>query len=213
VDLPVEPVGEHPVVDPVVDPVDDTPAPPVGGDTDDAPPAPGDHDGGDDAAPAEPTEGAVDDGNPVPDMGGGIDLPVVETPVVDLSPDVVAAVSDPALSFPDVTSGLGDALGSAPTEVPDFHVSAPTADHATLLLPDAPDMPAMQVTDVDHAAGTVSAMPLGVPNAPEMTFPLSDVQAAQADSGFSAVSFAGGAGTGAVALTVAAVVARRLRKA
>lgn len=210
-------VEEEPIEDPVVveDPIVDEP--PIIHDELTDPPAVGD----DEIAPlpVEPSveevpveETPVDEAPVVADPAGGIDLPVVDEPPAELPSHVTEVVSKPDVSFTDVTEELTQTMG-APTEVPDFHVSAPTPDHSTLLLPDSPELPAMQVTGVDHAAGTVTAAPVGMPGAPEMSFPLADVQAAQAESGFSAVSFAGGAGAGAVALTVAAVAARRLRKA
>ncbi len=230
VDPPVDvaPVDPAPVDPAPVDPAPVDPAPVDPAPVDVAPPT-ATSDGHDVTIPEQP----VDDhnattGDPVPTMvdhsavdvpsapdvptGDTISLPVDATPA-DL-PDTITNAIAPAADLHAVTASLTEALGSAPTTVPDFHLAAPTPGAATLLVPDSSELPTMQVTDVDHAAGTITATPLGAPGMPSMTLPLDQVQAAHDESGSPALTFLTGGAAGALSsLTVVALATRKLRKA
>lgn len=190
----IEPV--EPVIDPVEPPVIEPVEPPV-------------------IEPVEPVEPVEPPA--VEHPAEPISLPVEpEAPATPLPEPVVSAVSGGG-SFADVTSALGDALGAPGAPAPDFSFAAPPAPgEATLLLPDSPDLPALQVTGTE--GGQLTASPLD--GGPPMSFPMGDVLAAQSESGQDPVSFsapAGGFAAGAVAgaltgLTAVAVATRRLRR-
>jgi hypothetical protein len=209
--------------------------PPVDGDHDTPPPTTGD--GGDTHEPVPPVTGGGEQGTGTvtpPGQPGTITLPVEHEPVghgdpvghVDPgTPEHTDPIALPTHSpvpvavsgtFTEVTDHMTATLG-APSFPTTLHLDSPAPGHATLLVPDSAELPTLEVTHVDHATGTVSAAPAGVPGAPSMQFPVGDLQSAHEAAGGGAVGFSAGEqgffGGLLSGITVAAVSARRLRKA